>query len=227
MQISLTLSERDALFVHLSFIVLCTVVLLLPVPLLIGPRLFMLVVAYNILIPVVGYWRNHPDWLSLWLLVFSLSLFMVFPDWFLADPLGILVFLPDGFPKIGPVSGYMAGLWAIPLFIIVFLGLRIGERYTTRYAYTLVAAVSFLLFTGAEAGLTFVWHAQNIFMIGSVALYIIGPELILGLSTYWAYASLKEKPRWWNLFAAFFLMVLYLGSACFFHLLINKIIFSV
>jgi hypothetical protein len=152
---------------------------------------------------------------------------MVFPDWFLADPLSILVFLPDGFPKLGPVSGYMLGLWVIPLFIIIFLGQRIAERYTTIHAYGVVAAVSFLIFTGAEAGLTFVWHAQNVVMIGPVALYIIVPELILGLSTYWAYSYLKENPHWWNLFAAFFLMLLYLGSACFFHLLINKILFSV
>jgi len=226
MPLSLTPSERDALLVHLFFIVLCAIVLLLPVPLLVGPRLFVLVLAYNLLIPVVGYWRNHSNWLSLWLLVFLISLFMIFPDWFLADPLGILVFLPDGFPKVGPVSGYMLGLWAIPLFIIVFLGQRITERFNTIHAYGVVAVVSFLIFTGAEAGLTFVWHAQNVFMIGPVALYIIVPELILGLSTYWTYSFLKENPRWWNLFAAFFLMLLYLGSACFFHLLINKIIFG-
>ena len=226
MKLPFTLSERDVILVHLFFIVLCAVVLLLPIPLLMGSRLFVLVVAYNLLIPVVGYCRNHPNWVSLWLLVFLLSLFMVFPDWFLADPLGILVFLSDGFPKIGPVSGYMAGLWAIPLFIIVFLGQRIAERYNAKYAYALVAIVSLLLFTGAEAGLTFVWHAQNVFMIGPVALYIIVPELILGLSTYWVHSLVKEKPWWRNLFAAFFLMLLYLGSACFFHLLINKIVFN-
>ena len=226
MPLSLSQSERDALLVHLFFVVLCAIVLLLPVPVLMGPRLFVLVLVYNLLIPVVGYWRKHLDWLSLWFLVFLLSLFMIFPDWFLADPLGILVFLSDGFPKLGPVSGYMAGLWAIPLFIIVFLGQRIAERYTTINAYGIVAVLSFLIFTAAEAGLTFVWHAQNVFKIGPVALYIIVPELILGLSSYWMYSYLKEKPRWWILFAAFFLMLLYLGSACFFHLLINKIIFG-
>ena len=226
MKLSFTPSERDAILVHLFFIVLCAVVLLLPIPLFIGLRLFVLIVAYNLLIPVVGHWRNHPDWLSLWLLGFLLSLFMVVPDWFLADPLGILVFLPDGFPKIGPVSGYMAGLWAIPIFIIVFLGQQIADRYNAKYAYSVVAIVSLVLFTGAEAGLTFVWHAQNVYMIGPVALYIIIPELILGLSSYWTYSFLKEKPQWWNLVAAFFLMLLYLGSACFFHLVINKIVFN-
>ena len=226
MKLPFTSSERDVILVHVFFIVLCAVALLLPLPLLVGPRLFVLVVAYNLLIPIVGYWRNHADWMSLWLLVFFLSLFMVFPDWFLADPLGILIFLPDGFPKIGPVSGYMAGLWAIPLFVIVYLGQRIGERTNAKYAYGIVAMVSLLLFTGAEAGLTFVWHAQNVYMIGPVALYIIVPELILGLSTFWTHSYLKEKPQWWNIFAAFVLMLLYLGSACFFHLLINKIVFS-
>jgi hypothetical protein len=219
-------SERDAFLVHIFFIVLCIVVLLLPVPLLMGPRLFILVVAYNILIPMLGYWRNHTDWLPLWFLVFLLSLLMVFPDWFLADPLGIVVFLPDGFPTIGPVSGYMAGLWAIPLFIIVYTALRVSERSTEKYAYGVVTIASLLFFTAAEAGLTFVWHAQNVIMVGPVALYIIVPEIFLGLSTFWTYRHLKDKPHWWTPLGAFLLMLLYLGSAGFFHLLINKILFG-
>ena len=226
MKLSLTPSDRDALLVHLFFIVLCAVVLLLPVPLLMGPRLFILVVSYNVLIPVVGYWRKHPDWLSMWILVFLLSLLMVFPDWFLADPLGLLVFLPDGFPKIGPVSAYMAGLWAIPLFILVYLGVRVCDRFSEMHAYFVVAVGSLLIFTGAEAGLSFVWHAQNVIMLGPVALYIVIPELILGLSTYWAYRHLQEKPHWCKALGALVLMLLYLGSASFFHLLVNKIVFG-
>jgi hypothetical protein len=226
MKISLEPTERDALLVHLLFIVICAIVLLLPMPLLIGPRLFILVVVYNVMIPVVGWWRNHSEWLNLWLFVFILSLLMLFPDWFLADPLGILVFLPDGVPKIGPVSSYMLLLWAIPLFIITFIGIRASARRSIPVAYGVVAFVSFLLFVGAEAGLTFVWYAQNVVFIGSVAVYIIIPEIILGLSTFWMYQHLNKKPHWWKLIGALLIMLLYIGSACFFHLLINKIIFG-
>jgi hypothetical protein len=226
MKISLETIERDALVVHLVFIIFCAIVLIVPIPLVIGLRLFILVVIYNIMIPVFGWWRNHSDWQNLWSFVFILSLLMLFPDWFLANPLGILVFVPDGFPKIGPVSGYMLLLWAIPLFIITFIGLRIAARRSAPVAYGVVALVSFLLFLGAEAGLTFVWHAQNVVMIASVAVYIIIPEMILGLSTFWMYQHLNQKPHWGKLVGAFLVMLLYIGSACSFHLFINKILFG-
>lgn len=224
MQFSLESTERDAFCVHLLFVILCVVILLLPIPLLIGPRLFILVLAYTIMIPVIGYWRGHKDWIYLWVFAVLISLLMIFPDWFLVAPLGTIVFQPDGFPKIGPVSAYMALLWAIPLFIIVFLGLRIAERQSKPIAYGIVALTSFLIFTAAEASLTFVWHAQNVTMVGNVALYILLPEIILGLSAFWSYQSIQAKSHWWKPIAAFLIMLLYIGSACFFYLLIEIII---
>ncbi|MHA2405384.1 MAG: DUF6989 domain-containing protein [Candidatus Hermodarchaeia archaeon] len=224
MNLSLESTERDVLFIHLFFIVLCAIVLLVPIPILVGPRLFILVMVYNIMIPLTGWWRKHTEWLNLWFFAFLLSLLMLFPDWFLADPLGILVFVDDGFPNIGPVTGYMLLLWAIPLFIITFIGLRVVERRNEPLAYGVVALTSFLIFVGAEAGLTFVWHAQNVFMIGSVATYIIIPEIILGISSFWMYQHIKAKPHWWKLIGAFLIMLLYLGSACCFYFLIDRLI---
>ena len=226
MNISLEPTERDAILVHILFIVVCALVLLIPSPLMIGPRLLILVIFYNVMIPLTGWWRKHSEWLNLWVFVFILSLLMLFPDWFLADPLGILVFVPDGFPNIGPITGYMLLLWAIPLFIITFIGLRITERKTETWAYGVVVVTAFLIFVSAEAGLTFVWHAQNVVMVGPVALYIIIPEILLGLSTFWMYQHIKTKPHWWKFIGAFLIMLLYIGSACFFHLLINKILFG-
>lgn len=226
MNLSLESTERDALLIHLFFMVLCAIVLLIPIPLLIGLRLFILVMLYNIMIPITGWWRKHTEWLNLWFFAFLLSVLMLFPDWFLVDPLGILVFVDDGFPNVGPITGYMLLLWAIPLFIITFIGIRVVERRTNLLAYGMVALISFLIFVGAEAGLTFVWHAQNVIMAGSVAIYIIFPEIILGLSTFWMYQHIKTKPHWWKPIGAFLIMLLYLGSAGFFHLLINLIIYG-
>ncbi|MFW9934897.1 MAG: hypothetical protein ACFFDU_05265 [Candidatus Thorarchaeota archaeon] len=41
MTFSLESSERDAPLVHLFFVILCAIILLIPLPLLIGPRLFL------------------------------------------------------------------------------------------------------------------------------------------------------------------------------------------
>jgi hypothetical protein len=226
MTFSLEHSERDVILVHLFFVILCAIILLIPFPLLIGPRLFLLVVVYNVLIPIIGWWRKHFEWLHLWLFVFLLSLMMLFPDWFLVNPLGVLVFVPDGFPNIGPITSHMLLLWSIPLFIITYIGLRVAKHRTNPFAYGVVALVSLFIFVSAEAGLTFVWHAQNVILLGNVAAYIILPEIILGLSTFWTYQHLKAKSHWWKPLGAFLIMILYLGNACFFHLLVNLLPFG-
>jgi len=226
MKLLLDPTEQDALLVHLLFIVICALVLLIPLPLLIGTRLFLLVVVYNVMVPVTGWWRKYPEWVNLWFFALLLSLLMLLPDWFLADPLDILVFVPDGFPRLGPVSGYMVLLWAIPFFIITFIGNRVAARRTDAFAYGVVVLISFLIFVSAEAGLYFVWHAQNVIMIGNIAVYIILPEIILGVSVFWMYQHIQTKAHWWKPIGAFLIMLLYLGNACFFHLLINLILFG-
>ena len=65
-----------------------------------GIKLFILVLSYNLLIPLVGLFRKNSDWIKLWIFVFLISLFQIFPDWFLSAQLNILVFPEDGFFKI-------------------------------------------------------------------------------------------------------------------------------
>lgn len=68
------------------------------------------------------------------------------------------------------------------------------------------------------------WYAQNVVMIGHIALYIIVPEIILGLSTYYFYELIKEKNHGYKIPLAFIVMILYLGSAVFFYFLIEQVI---
>ncbi len=82
-----------------------------------GIRMLFLVIIYNLAILLYGGWRKYDDWSNLWVFAFILSIFQVFPDWFLSAQLNILVFPEDGLAKIGTVSGYMAGLWTIPIFL--------------------------------------------------------------------------------------------------------------
>ena len=225
----LTEMERDALFVHLIFIVICAVILLIPVDLKIGVRLFILVIIYNLAVPIVGIWRKYSEWVEIWLFAFILSLFQIFPDWFLSAQLEILVFPEDGLFKIGTVSGYMLLLWAIPFFMILFIGQRVHERYSTNMAYLpylVVALLALLIFGMSEMTMWTLgsWHAQNVTMIGHVAIYIIIPEVILGLSTYFSYEMIKDKNHWIKIPTAFIVMLLYLGSAAFFYFLIERVI---
>lgn len=62
-------------------------------------------------------------------------------------------------------------------------------------------------------------------MIGRVAVYVIIPEIILGLSAYYGYEIIKEKPHWYKFPIAFLVMILYIGCAVFFYFLIESAIF--
>ena len=95
-----TKSTRDFIIVHLIFTGLCFAVLIIPIPLAIGFKLFILVASYNLMIPLVGLFRKYNDWVKLWIFVFLISLFQIFPDWFLSAQLNVLVFPEDRFFKI-------------------------------------------------------------------------------------------------------------------------------
>jgi hypothetical protein len=225
MSISLVKKYQDLILVHIVFMVLCVVILILP-GVAIGAKMFTLVAAYNILIPAVGYFRNHRDWLPIWGYAFVLSLFQIFPDWFLVAQLETIVFPDDGFFMIGPVSGYMAGLWAIPLFVILYIGLEVKRQRSYKAAYLVAAAITLLIFSMAEETMWMLpsWHAQNVAMIGHIAIYIIIPEILLGLSTLISYELVRDRPVWLWIVGAFTVMILYLGNVSFFYLLVERIL---
>ena len=221
----MTRAEIDALLFHLGFAVVCVPVLLVPGPGM-GVKLFILVLAYNILLPLVARVRGHAEWIELWLFALVLSIFQVFPDWFLSAQLGVLVFPEDGFVKIGTVSGYIAGLWAIPVFIILYAATRVGERLSARAAYGAAAGLSLAIFGLSEETVWMLpsWYARNVRMIGHTAVYIVFPEIILGLSCVYAYRQLRGRDRLLKVPAAFLVMLLYLGSAAWFYFLVERII---
>jgi hypothetical protein len=146
------------------------------------------------------------------------------PDWFLSAELDILVFPEDGFLRIDTVSAYMLGLWVIPLFIILFLGIRIEDRYSKKYGVGFAGITALVIFGLSEQFLTISWYAQNVTMVGNAAMYILLPEVILGLSTYWMFIQIKDKRIIYYIVGAYFVMIMYLGNSALFYFLIEKII---
>lgn len=222
----LSQEEFDALIIHLMFGILCTIVLIIPLTVPFGVRMTILVLSYIIVIPMVGKYRGYSDWVDIWFFSLILSLFQLFPDWFLSEQLDILIFPDDGFLKIGTVSIYMLGLWTIPVFMILFIGIRSKLRYSNRYVYLIVGGISFLIFTSSELFLYTSWHAQNVLMISNVAVYIIIPEIIFGLTSYWMYLQIKKTSVLNNIFGAATVMIFYLGNTAFFYFLIEKVILT-
>ncbi len=227
MRLNISKEMRDFLIIHLAFMLICVLILLIPPSGFMGIKLFILVVVYNIMLPVYGYVRKYTEWLNIWLFVFLLSLFQIWPDWFLSAELGVLVFPEDGFIKIGTVSMYMAGLWAIPLFLIIFVGLKINERYSKSKTYLSVTMLSLLIFGLAEQTMWMLqsWYAQNVIMIGHLALYIIIPEIILGITSYYCFILTQEKKNLLKIPVTFIVMILYLGSAVLFYFIFERLLF--
>jgi len=219
-------NERDAIVFHGLFTLLCAVVLVAPLPVKPGPRLLLLVMAYNLGFPLVARWRVHPDWIEVWGFALVMSLFQVFPDWFLAAQLKILVFPEDGLWKIGAVSSYMAGLWAIPFVVIILVGLGVERRTSRKAAYGAAGVAAFAIFVGSEQTLWLLssWYAVNVSMIGHVAVYIVVPEVILGLCVYYGFTQVRQRSHWLKIPVAFLVMQLYLGSAALFYFVIEKVL---
>jgi hypothetical protein len=225
MKLSLTPEERDAIIFHAAYSALCLPVLLIP-GLAIGIKLFILVVAYTVALPVTAKLRNYDLWINIWLFAMIMSVFQVFPDWFLSRQLGVLVFPEDGFLKIGTVSGYMAGLWTVPIFIIVYVSRRVSERVSARAGYWTAALLAMVIFVASEETVWMLpsWYAQNVAMAGHIAVYIVIPEMILGVSCLYAFEQIKEKRDWVKIPVAFFVMLLYLGAAAFFYFVVERLL---
>jgi hypothetical protein len=220
-------TERDFLITHVLFAIISVFVLILPCSVPPGWRLFLLVVIYNIGVPAVAIIKNYSEWLTIWQFAFALSIFQVFPDWFLASQLNVLVFPEDGFFKIGAVSAYMAGLWAIPIFVIVYIGKWVEKHLSLSLAYTTAGLASLFIFGASEQTMWQLnsWYAHNInLMIGHTALYVIPAEILLGVSAFYAYRITCSCSLWQKVAAAFFVMTFYIGNLAFFYFIFENMI---
>lgn len=230
--VSLQQRERDACLFHLVFVVVAVLLLWSPGGLPQGWRIFILLVAYPVGLLALAHRREHHLWKQDLALLVPLSALQVFPDWFLSSVLGVLVFPDATFPKIGTVTAYMAGMWTIPLFVVVVVARGVEERdlwgtdrvANRRLARLAAATTAGLLFVGAEATLwrLDIWHAVEVHQIGSVALYVVVPEILLGVTTYEACRWSARRPWFHKVTAALAVMWIYLGSLSTFFLLIDN-----
>jgi hypothetical protein len=218
-------SIRDLIIVHTIFAIVCVFILILPFAIIMGIRNLVIVVFYNLLLPLFGHYRGHEEWIDIWLFVFPLSILQVIPDWFLSAQLGALVFPVDGSSMIGDVPVYMAGLWVIPLFVIVFTGVLLKENQPDWIVILGVSVSSLIIFGVAEENMwRLSWYAAaDVAKFGHIALYIVIPELALGASAYIAYDMVKERNILWKLFWAYIVMIMYIGNASFFYFLIETV----
>ncbi|MFW9844781.1 MAG: DUF6989 domain-containing protein [Candidatus Thorarchaeota archaeon] len=228
MQLLQDKSIKDFILIHMTFAVLAAITLLFPFPgAFVDGKMLFLVILYNALIVVEIFYKGYGEWKNIWLFSFILSLFMVFPDWYLAVTLGALVFPPGGLPMIGgAIPLYMAGLWSIAFFIILFVGKEVQKRKSIETTYAVVSILGVLIFILSELTLVNLpsWTATVTGMIGNLAYYIVIPELLLALSAFMCYEYVLEKKIWMKILGAFVVMIFYIGNASFFYFLIETLL---
>ncbi|MEX1163925.1 MAG: hypothetical protein WEB03_10110 [Nitriliruptor sp.] len=174
--------ERDLVVFHAVFLTVAIAALVLRGGIDHGVVMTYAVLVYHLGSVAVSTWRGHDRWRRWWTFGAVLSVFMVLPDAVLVRGLGVLEFPPDGAPNLGPVTAYMAGLWAIPTVVIVGVAEAVAYRRGDRAAAITAALVAVVVFGVAEATLTLlpVWEPVGVTTIGGFAPYILLPEVLLG-----------------------------------------------
>lgn len=225
---------RSTLLVLIAFSALSLCILLIPLP--VGWQFLICVIAFAALMGGFSYYQRHqwPELWQIWYFSTLVSVFQVLPDWFLSAVLGSLVFPEDGLFKFGTVSAYMAGLWAIPFFLILFavrwsrMGLssdRWLEQQPDISRVLLAASVTLLIFATSEATLWVLgsWYARDVMMIGHVALYVLIPEFVLGAHLYIAFILSRRLSLWKQTLIAAHVSLLYTGALALSYLFLEKV----
>ncbi|MGH8528472.1 MAG: DUF6989 domain-containing protein [Nevskiales bacterium] len=204
-----------ALQFYAGYGVLCALLLLLPVPLAAGAKVLLLVIVWNLLLPLAAWRLGYSAWLRLWLFLVPLSIFQIFADWFFCDSIKTLSFADNGSPLIGPVPIYMAGMWSIGLFLLVLIGQSLA--WTSYFSVTVlaVALASVAIFFPTEM-LAFhlpLWKALDVPTTLHVANYIVPAEILLGVSTFLIYEQVQAAGWPTRLFSAAGITLMYTGAA--------------
>lgn len=210
-------APRDVFAFHALFVVLALAVLVL-FPGAAGSHLLAIVFAYHFVLVTFARATGRPDWLALWAFLLPLSVLQVLPDWYLASAAGVLAFPDAGAPTIGPVPVFMAGLWTVPLFPIVYAAQWVFHRRGAVPALATAALLSSVVFTLSEATLWQipVWRAVGVAQTAHVAHYLLIPELMLGPMAWLAFRHSRPHGLILRVGAAAAVMLVYLGSAILF-----------
>jgi hypothetical protein len=183
------IAVREALWFHaLYFAVAAAVLLAMHGPHL-GASVLWLTIAYNLAIPALGLARGHTEWLWLWLFLVPLSMAQVLPDWALAGVAHMLVFPDLGSPRIGgEVPVYFMGLWMTLLFPVTLIA---GAE---RHPYVAAGWLALPMFAFCEwfAPQLQLWYNRDVVHVGTMAVYPLVPEMMLAMTTLWAYRTLRS-----------------------------------
>ncbi len=150
---------------------------------------------------------NRRDWLKALGVIVPISLFQVFPDWFLATELGSIVFPDTGGIRIDDaIPLAMAAMWVVPLLVIVLVA------RDTLLRGAIVSAMLFLV-TELLAPVAGLWEpAGGARELAGAALYVIPPEALLGAAAVYAVRVAGDRTWPTRIVAAAAVSIFYTGA---------------
>lgn len=175
--------SRGAIVLHAALAGAAVAAFALLDPPRLGRAILLLVVAWNVVLPLWALAAGQRRWLDAWLLLLPLSAFQLLPDAVLVNAVGTLHFPDLGARRLYGVPVYMALMWTIPLAWIVLAPSRLRA--------VLLAA---LVFGAAEllAAPLGLWRAGGVHTLAGAAIYVLPAELLLAAM---AHHALGHGPR--------------------------------
>lgn len=219
--------ERDQFGFHVLFIAVAVAALLLrPAGGAVGPWVLGLVLLYDVGTVAIAAVRGHRRWFATWAFGAVLSVAMVAVAAVLVEGLGVLEFPDDGLPRLGPVTLPMAGLWTIPVVVIVAVADGVTRRRDERAGWNAAVTTAAVVLVGAELALPLVplWRPVGVTTLGELALYLVPAHLLLGALVLGG-ARWSRGSRWVAVPATAALVALaYAGAAVVGWLLVERIV---
>ena len=206
---------------HVAFLAVSAAVLWAPVGYL-GWRIAGLVAGYHVAWVALALLRGWRNALALWWMLLPITILQVLPDWFLSAVVGSLQFADLGVPRIGTVPVFMAGMWTIPLLLIVSVAHAAAVRFGAVAGELTAGLMAVAVFVPAEA-LAWrvpIWTAVDVLTVQHVALYVVPAEILLGIGAWRCWAVPRRGAE--RLRAALRLPILYAGALALSYLLIER-----
>jgi hypothetical protein len=167
---------------------------------------------------VLAKMTGRREWIAALTVIVPISIFQVFPDWMLAKVVGSIVFLDNGGLRIDAVIPLaMAGLWVLPLLIVVLFA---------RDSLWRGALVSTIVFAATEIAAPHlgIWQpAGGVSEILGIATYVLPAEAALGAAAVYAVRVAADANWATRITAAASVSIFYAGALAISALLIDNV----
>lgn len=161
---------------------------------------------------------GRTEWTAALTVLVPISIFQVLPDWMLAKVIGSIEFLDNGGLRVDDVIPLaMAGLWVLPLLIVVLLAR--DSLWRGALVSTIVFAVT--EFAAPHIG---IWEpAGGANEILGIAVYVLPAEAALGAATVYAVRVAAAAGWGTKITAAAAVSIFYSGALAISALLIDNV----